>query len=127
MRAAIAGHPFSRRALFALAARAGVGAAAFSLVPRDLFGGGQVASTGKHARLIARAARPVDFETPVELLDNFITPIEAFFVRGHMTAPAVDAQAWQLAVDGDVKTPRMFSVADLRALPATSADEAWAR
>ena len=120
MRAAIAGHPFSRRALFALAARAGVGAAAFSLVPRDLFGGGQVASTGKHARLIARAARPVDFETPVELLDNFITPIEAFFVRGHMTAPAVDAQAWQLAVDGDVKTPRMFSVADLRALPAVT-------
>jgi DMSO/TMAO reductase YedYZ molybdopterin-dependent catalytic subunit len=100
----------SRRELLALAA--------LGLLPRDLFG--QAGTTGKHAKLIARAARPVDFETPVELLNSFITPIDAFYVRGHMTAPAVDAQAWQLQVDGDVRTPRSLSVADLRALPAVS-------
>src|SRR5262245_6777406 len=100
----------SRRELLALTA--------IGLLPRDLFG--QAGAAGKHAKLIARAARPVDFETPVELLNSFITPIDAFYVRGHMTAPAVDAQAWQLQVDGDVRTPRALSVADLRALPSVS-------
>jgi len=110
----------SRRTLFTLSARASMGAAAVALLPRDVFGGRQVGNSGKHARLLARSARPVDLETPVELLDYFITPVEVFFVRGHMTVPAVDAQAWRLGVDGDVKTPRTLSVADLRALPAVT-------
>ena len=102
----------SRRELLALAA--------IGLLPRDVFGGRQAGSTGKHAKLLARSARPVDFETPVELLDSFITPNDAFYVRGHMTAPAVDAQAWQLTVDGDVNATRALSVADVRALPAVN-------
>ena len=110
----------SRRELFVLAARAGIGAAAVAALPRAAFGGLQAGVTGKHSSLIARSARPVDFETPVELLDSFITPNEAFFVRGHMTAPAVDPQTWQLSVEGDGRAPRTLSVADLRALPAVS-------
>ena len=110
----------SRRDLFVLAARAGIGAAAVAALPRAAFGGLQAGATGKHSSLISRSARPVDFETPVELLDSFITPNEAFFVRGHMTAPAVDAQTWQLSVEGDGREPRTLSVADLRALPAVS-------
>ncbi|HEV8396791.1 MAG TPA: molybdopterin-dependent oxidoreductase [Vicinamibacterales bacterium] len=110
----------SRRRLFTLAVRAGASAAAIALLPREVLGGLQAGASGTHAKLIARSARPVDFETPVELLDSFITPTEAFFVRGHMTAPAVDAPAWQLNIDGDVRTPRALSVADLRALPAVS-------
>ena len=109
----------SRRQLFGLAARAGLGAAAITALPREVFGGLQIGETATRARLIARSVRPVDFETPVDLLDSFITPADAFFVRGHMTAPAA-AQEWQLTVDGDVKTQRVLSVADLRALPAAS-------
>jgi sulfite oxidase len=112
--------PPSRRDFFRFAARAGMTAAGLAMLPRDVLGGLQVGSTGKHARLIPRSARPVDFETPVELLDSFITPNDAFYVRGHMTAPVVDAQAWQLTVDGEAKTPRALSVADLRSLPAVS-------
>jgi DMSO/TMAO reductase YedYZ molybdopterin-dependent catalytic subunit len=110
----------SRRALFAFAARAGIGAAAVAALPRDVFGGLQIAESGKPARLLTRSARPVDFETPVDLLDSFITPNDAFFVRGHMTAPTVDAPAWRLTVDGEGRAPRAFSVAELRALPAVS-------
>ena len=110
----------SRRALLSVAARAGFGAAAVAALPRDVFGGLQVGERRTHARLLTRSARPVDFETPVELLDSFITPNDTFFVRGHMTAPAVDAQAWRLTVDGEGRTPRALSVADLRALPAVS-------
>jgi len=90
-----------------------MGGAGVAMLPRDVFGGLQ-------AGLIARSARPVDFETPVELLDSFITPTDAFFVRGHMTAPAVDAPAWRLIVDGEGGESRTLSVADLRALPAVS-------
>jgi DMSO/TMAO reductase YedYZ molybdopterin-dependent catalytic subunit len=100
----------SRRELFALGA--------ITLLPRELFGGWQGVAPGKHSSLIARSARPVDLETPVGLLDSFITPTEVFYVRGHMAAPAAEAQAWQLTVDGDVKTPRTLSVAELRGLPA---------
>jgi sulfite oxidase len=112
----------SRRALLGLVGHAGLGAAVIGLLPRSAFGGLQLGAPagGKHHRLIARSARPVDLETPVELLDSFITPIDAFYVRGHMTAPAVDAQAWQLQVEGEVRTARALSVADLRALPAFS-------
>src|SRR5436190_8682154 len=104
--------PISRRELLALTAMAAL--------PSDVFGGLQAGRTGTLAGLIARSARPVDFETPVDLLDSFITPNDAFFVRGHMTAPAVDAQAWRLTVDGEGRESRLLSVADLRALPAVS-------
>jgi hypothetical protein len=57
-----------------------------------VFGGLQAGSGGTHAGSSRARPRPVDFETPVDLLDSFITPTEAFFVRGHMTAPAVDAR-----------------------------------
>ena len=112
--------PVSRRALLAVAARAGLGAGAVALLPHRVFGGLQSADAGTHARLIPRSARPVDFETPVDLLDSFITPTEAFFVRGHMTAPAVDVAAWQLTVDAEGRAARTLSVADVRALPAVS-------
>src|SRR5688572_6977313 len=102
----------SRRELLALAA--------IGLLPRDVFGGRQAESAGKHASLLARSARPVDLETPVALLDSYITPNDAFYVRGHMTAPPVDPQAWQLTVDGEVNSTRTLSVADVRALPAVN-------
>jgi sulfite oxidase len=108
----------SRRDCLRLAARACIGASATATLARDVFGARQDAvATGKHASMIARSARPVDFETPVALLDSFLTPPEAFFVRGHMLAPAVDPLAWSLAVDGDVRTARTLSLAELRTLP----------
>jgi hypothetical protein len=51
----------SRRGLFALVTRGGIGAAAVTLLPRELFGALQAGSAGKHARMIPRSARPVDF------------------------------------------------------------------
>jgi DMSO/TMAO reductase YedYZ molybdopterin-dependent catalytic subunit len=65
--------------------------------------------------------RPPDYETPVALLDSFITPIEHFYVRSHMPVPPnLDAAAWRLQVSGEVATPLSLSVADLRAMPAAT-------
>jgi DMSO/TMAO reductase YedYZ molybdopterin-dependent catalytic subunit len=112
----------TRRELIALAGRLGATAA---LAPR----------VGTHARgaqapaadrwgkdkLTRLSQRPPDYETPVALLDSFITPVEHFYVRSHLPVPAsLEEPAWRLTVDGEVNTPLSLSVADLRAMPAAT-------
>ncbi len=54
-----------------------------------------------------------------------LTPTERFFVRNHTEPPAVDADAWRLTVGGDgVRRERVYSLADLRALPTTTYERA---
>lgn len=113
---------FYRREVLAAAARLGVLAAfaprfpASRLLAQDL----RVERWGKE-KLIARSVRPPDYETPVALLDSFITPNEHFYVRSHMPVPpAPDASRWTLEVDGEVASPLKLSMDDLRRMPASS-------
>jgi DMSO/TMAO reductase YedYZ molybdopterin-dependent catalytic subunit len=72
-------------------------------------------------KLIARSVRPPDYETPVALLDSFITPVEHFYVRSHLPVPpALDAAAWKLQIEGEVGTPLTLGMADLRAMPSST-------
>lgn len=54
--------------------------------------------------------------TPDTLVD-FITSDEKLFETIHMGAPLVDLQRWKLIVDGMVRRPLRFSLAELKALP----------
>jgi DMSO/TMAO reductase YedYZ molybdopterin-dependent catalytic subunit len=106
-----------------LAATARLGAAGFAA--RWLNTAGLLAQAPGRApgtdALIARAVRPPDYETPVALLDSFITPNERFFVRSHLPAPtALDAAQWTLTLDGSVTTPLSLSLAELRRMPAST-------
>jgi DMSO/TMAO reductase YedYZ molybdopterin-dependent catalytic subunit len=56
-------------------------------------------------RLIVRNDRPLNLETPVELLDTWLTPIDRFFVRSHFGPPAVNLRPWSIRVDGMVRKP----------------------
>jgi DMSO/TMAO reductase YedYZ molybdopterin-dependent catalytic subunit len=108
----------SRRELLALAGKVGLGAAAASAWP-----GSAVAQVpaGKDARLIARSVRPPDFETPVALLDSYLTPIDAFYVRSHMAVPAqLDEATWRLAIQGEAASPATLTVAELEQMPAAT-------
>jgi DMSO/TMAO reductase YedYZ molybdopterin-dependent catalytic subunit len=109
----------TRRELIAQAARAAAAGAALTTVPvwaRQAPAPMPVDPWGK-ARLTRLSARPPDYETPVALLNDFITPIEHFYVRSHLPVPAaLDAATWTLTVNGLVSTPLSLSVADLRAL-----------
>jgi DMSO/TMAO reductase YedYZ molybdopterin-dependent catalytic subunit len=69
-------------------------------------------------KLIIRSLRPPDFETPVSLLNTYITPNDAFYVRSHMPIPQVDAAAFALKVGGEVNSPLTLSVDEIRKLPA---------
>ena len=107
----------SRRRLLTRAAQ--LGAAGFvALDPRALVA---QALPGKRAELRALSTRPPDYETPVALLDSFLTPNDAFYVRCHMPVPAeTDAAAWTLAIEGEVPAPITWRMADLRQMPSTT-------
>lgn len=60
--------------------------------------------------------RPVNAETPPELLDDAITPTSRHFIRNNGIPPEeVDAATWTLQVDGFVDNPMELTIADLKA------------
>jgi DMSO/TMAO reductase YedYZ molybdopterin-dependent catalytic subunit len=59
--------------------------------------------------------RPVNAETPPELLDDAITPTSCHFIRNNGVVPGdTSADGWTLTVDGLVDNPLELSIADLR-------------
>ena len=76
-----------------------------------------VALMHKEKGLIVHSRRPLDAETPPELLDSWITPNHRFFVRTHFYIPEIDLSRWQLALDGLVEKPLAFSLEQIRRMP----------
>lgn len=68
----------------------------------------------KPGDMIVRSSRPEDLEMPAAGFLDFITPIERFFVRSHVSAPRVDLAAWRLNVDGHISTPLKLTLDDLQ-------------
>lgn len=99
--ASVAASPLANRQLLAQAPR-----------PAQLYG---------KDKLIIRSVRPPDFETPVSLLNTFITPNDAFYVRSHLPVPAqTDAATWALKIGGEVNSPGSLSVDEIKKLPAVT-------
>src|SRR4029079_4674830 len=71
-------------------------------------------------RLIVRSRRPEDLETPVELLDSFITPNDLFYVRHHDYAPRTEAGPWTLQIDGEVSRPLTITLDELKRMQRTT-------
>jgi sulfite oxidase len=110
----------NRRELMALASRLGMAAAMAPLARTTPVLAQTTDSWGKD-KLVRLSARPPNYETPVALLDSFITPNELFYVRCHLPVPAsLDPQAWSLAVGGAGSSPRSLTMADVRRLPAVT-------
>jgi DMSO/TMAO reductase YedYZ molybdopterin-dependent catalytic subunit len=72
---------------------------------------------GKDPRLIPQEA--TNFESPLALLDSFLTPIDRFFIRsnGPVSVDA-DRETWRLNVTGLVERELSLSLADLMAMPS---------
>ncbi len=60
---------------------------------------------------------PVNAETPLELLTDYLTPTELFFVRSHWIPHTPNLKTWHLTVDGEVEKPVHFTLAELKKLP----------
>ncbi len=64
--------------------------------------------------LIIRQKEPNNLETPFDQLDSFLTPTELFYIRSHFPAPKLDPAAYQLRIDGAVRSPFSLSYQELR-------------
>ncbi|MCG8609013.1 MAG: sulfite oxidase [Pseudomonadales bacterium] len=59
--------------------------------------------------------KPVNAETPPHLLDDDVTPTSRHFIRNNGIPPtSMDADQWQLQIDGLVDNPMTLSIADLK-------------
>lgn len=63
----------------------------------------------------------VNAETPLELLTDYLTPNELFFVRSHWIPRAPDTHTWRLTVDGGVGRSMVLPLAELKKLPPAEA------
>ncbi len=96
---------FDRRAFLRLAATAPFAASAFAVEPH----------------LLQMNGYPLNAETPLELLTDYLTPNELFFVRSHWIPRMPELKTWALVVDGDVRTPLRLTLADLKKMPRAEA------
>jgi sulfite oxidase len=95
-----------------IAAALGIAAAAQARSADD-----PVAIPGKRP-LILHNDRPEDLETPVNLLESYLTPVDSFFVRQHLPRPsAIEPEAHRITIGGMVAKPGQLSLSDLRKLP----------
>jgi sulfite oxidase len=110
----------SRRQLLLGAARTGAAITLSQILPNEFAEAfAQNAIKGKE-KLIVRSLRPEDLETPVGLLNTWITPNDLFYVRHHAYAAKVNASEWKLVVDGEVTTPLSLTLDDLKKMPKAS-------
>jgi sulfite oxidase len=76
-----------------------------------------VAIPGKRP-MILHNDRPEDLETPLRYFDQYLTPVDAFFVRQHLPRPApIAPAAYRLTINGRVSKPVEVTLADLQRLP----------
>ncbi len=87
-------------------------AAAFA--PRQTLG-----RPARHEELLQLNGYAVNAETPLELLTDYLTPNELFFVRNHWIPHTPSMNSWRLAVDGEVDKPGTWTLAELRKFPLT--------
>lgn len=62
--------------------------------------------------------RPLNIETPVNLLDDEVTPASKMFVRNNGLVPSLDGVTkdnWFLDIDGEVENPLRLSISELMA------------
>jgi DMSO/TMAO reductase YedYZ molybdopterin-dependent catalytic subunit len=105
---------FRRRDFLIGATRLGAGLALSRMLPESAFA--QNVIKGKE-RLIVRSVRPEDLETPVALLNTWITPNDLFYVRHHLYAANVDVNEWKLMVEGEVENPVTLTLDELKGMP----------
>mmetsp|Transcript_20263 Transcript_20263/g.34600 ORF Transcript_20263/g.34600 Transcript_20263/m.34600 type:complete len:430 (-) Transcript_20263:441-1730(-) len=65
-------------------------------------------------RLIVHAAKPFNAEPPAELLDEFITPNELFYVRNHLPVPLIDMGEYALKIEAPDGSVHQFTLTELK-------------
>jgi sulfite oxidase len=107
-------YSLSRRDFVTKTLLTAAGIAVGSCMPWPESAAAQALVPGKE-KLLIRSLRFYDLETPVGLLDSWITPVNLFFVRNHMSEPTeFDAESYRLKVSGEVEHPLELTLGELR-------------
>ena len=78
-------------------------------------------SAATHAPgMIIRQKDPNNLEMPFELLEDFITPSDLFYIRSHFATPKLDTSGYRLSVRGAVQNELSLSYADIRGMPQST-------
>ncbi|MEN1681676.1 MAG: sulfite oxidase [Planctomycetota bacterium] len=87
--------------------------------PAVLFSGSALAREEKRAggAIVHTRDVPNSEPAPGKLVENWITPVEHFYVRSHAPTPRIAPADYRLTVGGMVDRPLELSLADLRAMP----------
>jgi DMSO/TMAO reductase YedYZ molybdopterin-dependent catalytic subunit len=72
---------------------------------------------GKQARMYVQSHTPINVEALPEAFETDITPRDTIFMRNNHDLLTIDAQEWQLTIDGAVEHPLILDYAALTALP----------
>jgi DMSO/TMAO reductase YedYZ molybdopterin-dependent catalytic subunit len=67
--------------------------------------------------MIVHNDRPEDLESPVAYLNQWLTPVDSFFVRQHLPRPTVDETGFKLVLTGQVAKEMNVTLSQLRQLP----------
>lgn len=68
--------------------------------------------------MIVRSFRYLDLEMPLSGFSSWITPVNHFFVRNHMSGPVdFDPTEYRLTVGGEVEKPLSLTLKELESLP----------
>jgi DMSO/TMAO reductase YedYZ molybdopterin-dependent catalytic subunit len=110
----MASSPLTRREFLALAGGA-------VLAPSGALAAAAEAVSKEKRRMLQVNGYAIDAETPLDALTTYITPNDLFFVRHHWNPMYPDAKSWALLVDGEVETPLLLTLADLKRLPRAEA------
>ena len=116
----ITGSPITRRRLLGLGLVGAATGLAHRLSGQAPAGGATAAAPAPAADpgVIILNARPLDAEAPISALRTLETPLDNFFVRSHNGPPAQIPTNWTLTIDGEVETPLVLSLEEIRALPS---------
>lgn len=88
------------------------GAALLPLAARELM-------AGSERYLLQMNGYAINAETPLELLTDYLTPNDLFFVRSHWIPHTPDLKQWKLIIDGEVDRPMSLTLSDLKKMPRT--------
>ena len=77
---------------------------------------GAIAAAVVPPHLLQMNGYPVDAETPLELLTDYVTPTNLFFIRSHWIPHTPNLKTWKLTVDGTA-----FTLGELKAMPRAEA------
>src|SRR5438067_12754967 len=93
-------------------------AAAASVAPSAIAAAARSHAAHTHGSMLQMNGYALNAETPLDLLTDYLTPNELFFVRSHWIPHMPDRRTWRLTVDGEVERPATLSLSEIRRMPA---------